>query len=171
MSKRDLENEFEAKYNEYGNMLYKIAFLYLGNATDTEDVLQDVFTKYLCGKYRFKNSEHEKAWFIRVTQNKCLDYLKKSGRKNECIEDVSATATYKNNDMEQDVISKVIALPEKYKSAIILFYYNDYTIEEISKTLKISKSAVKKRLQRGRDILKLELEDYALWKKTISKNL
>lgn len=162
MSKRDLENEFEAKYNEYGNMLYKIAFLYLGNASDTEDVLQDVFTKYLCGKYRFKNSEHEKAWFIRVTQNKCLDYLRKSGRKNECIDDVSATATYKNNDMEQDVISKVIALPEKYKSAIILFYYNDYTVEEISKTLKISKSAVKKRLQRGRDILKLELEDYAL---------
>lgn len=171
MSKRDLENEFEAKYNEYGNMLYKIAFLYLGNATDTEDVLQDVFTKYLCGKYRFKNSEHEKAWFIRVTQNKCLDYLKKSGRKNECIDDVPVTATYKDEDLEQDVISKVIALPQKYKSAIILFYYNDYTVEEISKTLKISKSAVKKRLQRGRDILKLELEDYALWKKTISKNL
>lgn len=171
MSKRDLENEFEAKYNEYGNMLYKIAFLYLGNATDTEDVLQDVFTKYLCGKYRFKNSEHEKAWFIRVTQNKCLDYLKKSGRKNECIDDVPVTATYKDEDLEQDVISKVIALPQKYKSAIILFYYNDYTVEEISKTLKISKSAVKKRLQRGRDILKLELEDYALWKKMISKNL
>lgn len=162
MSKRDLENEFEAKYNEYGNMLYKIAFLYLGNASDTEDVLQDIFTKYLCGKYRFKNSEHEKAWFIRVTQNKCLDYLKKSGRKNECIDDVPVTATYKDNDMEQDVIAKVIALPQKYKSAIILFYYNDYTVEEISKTLKISKSAVKKRLQRGRDILKLELEDYAL---------
>lgn len=162
MSKRDLENEFEAKYNEYGNMLYKIAFLYLGNASDAEDVLQDVFTKYLCGKYKFKNTEHEKAWFIRVTQNKCLDYLKKSGRKNECIDDVSVTATYKDEGLEQDVIAKVIALPEKYKSAIILFYYNDYTVEEISKTLKISKSAVKKRLQRGRDILKLELEDYAL---------
>ena len=162
MSKRDLEKEFEATYNEYGNMLYKIAFLYLGNASDTEDVLQDVFTKYLCGKYRFKNSEHEKAWFIRVTQNKCLDYLKKSGRKNECIDDVPVTATYKDEDLEQDVISKVIALPQKYKSAIILFYYNDYTVEEISKTLKISKSAVKKRLQRGRDVLKLELEDYAL---------
>ena len=162
MSKRDLENEFEAKYNEYGNMLFKIAFLYLGNASDTEDVLQDVFTKYLCGKYKFKNTEHEKAWFIRVTQNKCLDYLKKSGRKNECIDDVTVTATYKDEDLEQDVIAKVIALPEKYKSAIILFYYNDYTVKEISKTLKISKSAVKKRLQRGRDILKLELEDYAL---------
>lgn len=162
MSKRDLGNEFEAKYNEYGNMLFKIAFLYLGNDSDTEDVLQDVFTKYLFGKYKFKNSDHEKAWFIRVTQNKCLDYLRKSGRRRECIDDMPETATYKDEDLEQDIITKVIALPEKYKSAIILFYYNDYTVEEISKALKISRSAVKKRLQRGRDILKLELEDYAL---------
>ena len=91
MSKRDLETEFEAKYNNYGNMLYKIAFLYLGNASDCEDVLQDVFTKYLCGKAEFKNSEHEKAWFIRVTQNKCLDYLKKSGRKNVNVDDKEIT--------------------------------------------------------------------------------
>ena len=162
MSKRDLENEFEAKYNDYGNMLYKIAFLYLGNKSDCEDVLQDVFTKYLTGKYKFKNTEHEKAWFIRVTQNKCLDYLKKSGRKNVCIDDVNIIDTYNYDETEQDIISKVIALPVKYKSAIILYYYNDYSVEEISETLKISKSAVKKRLQRGRDILKIELEDYAI---------
>ena len=140
----------------------KTFHIYRNKLKDIKGETTEHITKYLCGKYRFKNSEHEKAWFIRVTQNKCLDYLKKSGRKNECIEDVSATATYKDEDLEQDVISKVIALPQKYKSAIILFYYNDYTVEEISKTLKISKSAVKKRLQRGRDILKLELEDYAL---------
>lgn len=161
MRKRDLETEFEAQYNEYGNMLYKIAFLYLGNKSDCEDVLQDVFTKYLTGKYKFKNAEHEKAWFIRVTQNKCLDYLKKSGRKNVSIDDTEITDTYNYDETAQDIISKVIALPEKYKSAIILYYYNDYSVEEISKTLKISKSAVKKRLQRGRDILKIELEDYA----------
>ena len=160
MSKRDLEKEFEAKYNEYGNMLYKIAFLYSGNASDAEDVLQDVFTKYLCGKYVFKDAEHEKAWFIRVTQNKCLDSLRKSGKKNVCIDDISVSDTYADEEITCDVISKVIALPSKYKSAIILFYYNGYTVEEISGILKISKAAVKKRLQRGRDILKLELEDY-----------
>jgi len=171
MSKRDLETEFEAKYNDYGNMLYKIAFLYTGNANDAEDVLQDVFTKYLTGKYKFKNAEHEKAWFIRVTQNKSLDYLKKSGRKSVCLDDVEITDTYNYDESEQDIISKVIALPEKYKSAIILYYYNDYSVEEISKILKISKSAVKKRLQRGREILKIELEDYAIWKKMILKNL
>ena len=162
MSKRDLENEFEAKYNDYGNMLYKIAFLYLGNKSDCEDVLQDVFTKYLTGKYKFKNAEHEKAWFIRVTQNNCLDYLKKSGCKNASVDDKEITDTYSYDETAQDIISKVIALPDKYKSAIILYYYNDYSVEEISETLKISKSAVKKRLQRGREILKIELEDYAI---------
>lgn len=162
MSKRDLETEFEIKYNDYGNMLYKIAFLYLGNASDAEDVLQDVFTKYLYGKYAFKDAEHEKAWFIRVTKNKCLDYLKSTGRKSLPLDNLSIAIIDNDSDMEQDIISKIIALPEKYKLVIILFYYNDYTVEEISKTLKISKAAVKKRLQRGRDILKLELEDYAL---------
>ena len=143
-------------------MLYKITFLYLGNKSDCEDVLQDVFTKYLTGKYKFKNAEHEKAWFIRVTQNKCLDYLKKVGRKNVSIDDKEITYTYNYDETAQDIISKVIALPDKYKSAIILYYYNDYSVDEISKILKISKSAVKKRLQRGRDILKIELEDYAI---------
>ncbi len=162
MKKRDLESEFETKYNDYGNMLYKIAFLYLSNAADAEDILQDVFTKYLCRGYRFKDAEHEKAWLIRVTQNKCLDYLRRSGRKTVCIDDIPLTDSHRHNDLAQDVISKVIALPEKYKTAIILFYYENYNVDEISKALKISQSAVKKRLQRGRDILKLELEDYDL---------
>lgn len=161
MKKRDLEKEFEEKYSGYGSMLYKIAFLYLGNAEDAEDVLQDVFTKFLFGKKKFNDSEHEKAWFIRVTQNKCLDVLKKSGRKNICIDDLSVAA-HVSSDLEQDVIAQVMALPEKLKSTVILYYYNGYNVDEISKILKISSSAVKKRLQRGREILKLELEDYAV---------
>ena len=43
MDKRDLEKEFDAKYNDYGKMLFKIAFLYVGNSADAEDILQDVF--------------------------------------------------------------------------------------------------------------------------------
>ena len=158
MSKRDLENEFEAKYNDYGNMLYKIAFLYLGNKSDCEDVLQDVFTKYLTGKYKFKNTEHEKAWFIRVTQNKCLDLLKRAERKNIPFEDMT-TATYDCDDDNTDVLQKVMALPENYKTCVILYYYNDYSVSEIAKTLRISKSAVKMRLKRSREMLKIELEE------------
>jgi len=159
MNRRDLEIEFETKYNDYGKMLFKIAFLYMGNSADAEDVLQDVFIKYLSSRRIFKNSEHEKAWFIRVTQNKCLDMIKKSSNKNIPIEDISAVICDERNDMTE-IIEKVLALPEKYKLSVILYYYNGYSTEEISKILKISKSAVKMRLKRSRDILKLELEDY-----------
>lgn len=159
MNKRDLEKEFETKYNDYGKMLFRIAYLYAGNSSDAEDILQEVFMKYLSGKYRFKNSEHEKAWFIRVTQNNAINLLKRKGRKNISLDDISGFTYEKNND-SSDILKKVIALPEKYKSTVILYYYDDYSVDQISEILKISKSAVKMRLKRGREILKLELEDY-----------
>lgn len=159
MKARDFEKEFEEKYNSYGSMLYKIAFLYLNNASDAEDVLQDVFSKYLLTRKNFNSKEHEKAWFIRVTQNYCLDKLRKQDRKNSEIDDLSVM-TQLDNDTKQDVERSIVALPPKYKIVIFLYYYSGYTVEEISAILKIGKSAVKKRLQRGREMLKLRLEDY-----------
>ncbi len=159
MKKREPEKEFEEKYDRYGSMLYKIAFLYLGNASDAEDVLQDVFVKYFFTKKSFNNAEHEKAWFIRVTQNRCLDILKKHDRQNINIDEINITAP-NEKETQEDVVRCVLALPPKYKAAIILYYYSSCTTEEISAILKISKSAVKKRLQRGREMLRLELEDY-----------
>ncbi len=162
MNKRVLEQEFEQKFELYGKMLYKIAFLYLGNSTDAEDVLQDVFVKYLNKKIQFKDEQHEKAWFIRVTQNNCKDLLKRSEHKNSSLDSVSLKEEqfFKNDETKIDVYKKLLMLEPKYKSVIVLYYYQDFTVAEISKALKISESAVKMRLKRGREILKLELEDY-----------
>ena len=160
MKNRDLEKEFEEKYNLYAAMLYRISFLYLGNSADAEDVLQDVFTKFFYSKNKFNNAEHEKAWLIRTTQNACLDLLKKSGRKNVSVEDVELSV-YCENDARQDVLRSIFALQPRYKCVVLLYYYNGYSVEEIARILRISKSAVKKRLQRGREMLKPELEDYA----------
>lgn len=160
MEKRDLEKEFEEKYRIYGKMLYKIAFLYVGNPSDAEDVLHDVFIKYLETQKRFKDETHEKAWFVRVTQNKCLDRLKRSERKNVSLLSVEETA-YEGSENPNEVLKTVLALPEKYKSCVILYYYNDMSVKEISSTLRIGVSAVKMRLERARKLLKLELEDHA----------
>ena len=159
MKQRDLEKEFESVFEKYGKMLYKIAFLYLGNASDAEDALQEVFIKYLKADKAFKNDGHLKAWLIRVTQNKCKDYLK-SPFRNSGSYDESIDFMHSDSDLSIDVIKKTVALPQKYKSVIILHYYYDYSVKEISTTLKISESAVKMRLKRGREILKMELEDY-----------
>lgn len=160
MKSRDLEKEFEEKYRLYAAMLYRISFLYLGNSADAEDVMQDVFTKYFFGKAKFSGAEHEKAWLIRTTKNACLDWLKKAGRKNVSTQEVSLSV-YCENDARQDVLRSVLALPAKYKIVVLLYYYNDCSVEEIARILKLSKAAVKKRLQRGREMLKPELEDYA----------
>lgn len=159
MNQRDLEKEFELVFENYGKMLYKIAFLYLGNKDDAEDVLQEVFIKYLRSSKSFKSCEYEKAWLIRVTQNKCRDLLKSPFRKVVDYEDM-VCSVFSNNDLQIDIIKQLVLLPPKYKSVVILHYYNEYSVKEISDILKISESAVKMRLKRGREILKLELEDY-----------
>lgn len=160
------EDLFERKYDEYGEMLYRIAYLFVANASDAEDILQDVFVQLLYSAPAFKDAEHEKAWLIRVTQNHCKNLLKSSGRKNVPLDDLqSLHGTTVDTDMRLDVIRQVIALPFKYKSAVILYYYNDYPVEKIAKVLNISKSAVKMRLKKGRELLKLELEEYGYGEK------
>lgn len=141
-------------------MLYRIAFVYLGNPDDTEDVLQDVFVAFLYNTSGYKSDEHEKAWLIRTTQNKCLNLLKSSTRKTVDIDDIPLPNNEDNKDLHIDIINRILALPPKYKTAVILHYYNDYSVSEIAKILKISKSAVKMRLKRSRELLKIQLEDY-----------
>ena len=152
---------FDELYQKYGEMLYKIAFLYFGNSYDAEDVLQEVFVKAL-QKLPNGTDEYQKAWLIRVTQNQCKDMLKRSENKNLCIDDVVLAGECENinNESRIDILQKIIKLSPKYKTAVILYYYYDYSVAQIADTLKISQSGVKMRLKRGRDILKLELEGY-----------
>ncbi len=161
----NFEETFTEKYKLYGDMLYKIAFLYTGNPSDAEDVLQDVFTKFFYIKKDFTSQEHEKAWFIRITQNKSIDYIRK--RKGSCelyLEkgETTAETLFSDSDLKEDILSQIAKLDKKYKTVVILYYYYDYSIKDIAGTLKISTEAVKKRLQRSREQLKVEMEDYNL---------
>ncbi len=156
----ETKNDFNTTYDMYGDMMYKIAYLYLGSADDAEDVMQDVFVKLITKAPKFKNEEHKKAWLIRTTQNRCKDKLKASERSNVNIDDYNIPSENRNMDTKIDIITEILKLPALYKSAIILYYYYDYSVSEIARTLKISSSSVKMRLKRGREILKIELEDY-----------
>lgn len=152
--------DFETLYADYADMVYKIAFVYCGNAADSEDVLQEVFMRYLYSSPRFHDDEHEKAWLIRVTQNLCCNMLKSPLRKACDIESLSIAADTPDREQKLDLLAKVIALPAKYKSAMLLYYYYDYSVTETAHTLKISTSAVKMRLKRAREQLKTALEGY-----------
>lgn len=65
------------------------------------------------------------------------------------------------DDKKLDVRNKLLKLDSKYKTVLYLYYYEDYTVEMIANTLSLSKSNVKMRLKRGRELLKNELEEYS----------
>lgn len=107
----DINENISMALKKYSDMVRRICFLYLKNNTDVEDVFQEVFLKLLQNKTPFENEEHEKAWIIRVTINKCKDLLKSFWRRNtDSIEDIELAFEDKT---EGELIHVVLSLPKK----------------------------------------------------------
>lgn len=139
----------------YGDMLYRTAYLLLGNPHDVQDVLQEVFLRYMEKSPHFTSQDHEKAWLLRVTSNCCKDCLR--FRKCHSYIDLELLQDHLPAPEEQHFIQELYALPAKWKTVLLLHYFEGYPVKEISKITGLSESAVKKRLQRAREALKLEL--------------
>lgn len=146
---------FESSYDAYGAMVYRLAMVYLGRRADAEDVTQEVFCRLLWRAPAFLNEAHEKRWLLQVTANLCKDQLKGFWRKRAAALDVDIPTEHQ---ADQGVLEAILALPETYKGPIHLHYYEGYSVAEVAEILGLSPSAVKMRLKRGREQLKLELE-------------
>ncbi len=154
------ENDVKRAYEKYSDMLFRIALLEIRNHEDAMDAVQDVFLKYMQKSILFSSDEHEKAWFIRSTINRCRDiYRKNAVRNHEDIADIEHTvAAEEVSDETKEVLQAVEQLPEKNRTVIVLHYLEGMSVEATAKTLKLSLSAVKMRLSRGREMLKDILE-------------
>ena len=149
------EKEFEEKYKLYNKMLYSIIYGYTLNVDDAKDILQDVFIKYINMDKRFDSLDSEKYYLIRMTINMCNNYY----RMNKII--IRTSNDYQDDKGSNYLLKRIIKeLPQKYKEVIILYYYDSYDIKTIASILKLSESAVKKRLERARNKIKDELGDY-----------
>lgn len=154
------EAEFEIKYKLYAQELMNVCYGYTKDKCASEDIIQNVFIKYLNSKKFFNNQNEEKYWLIRVAINECKNYLKIRKRtiyNDDVIEYISPK--YDKDDKIYIVSRIVKELPEKYRSVIVLHYYNSLSIIDISNTLKISSDNVKKRLERARKMVKAKLEE------------
>ena len=153
------DESLENAINVYSDMVYRLAFFQMKNKSDADDVFQDVFFRYIRKKPSFESSEHEKAWFIRVTVNCCKNMFSSAWRKRTVPLDESIPYIDKE---ESDLFRELQKLPKKYIAVVHLYYYEDMSIDEISKAIGISSSAVKMRLMRARNMLKdvLKEEDY-----------
>lgn len=153
------EKEFEIKYKLYAQMLFNICYGYTKSKVESEDLIQNIFLKYLKYNKTFKTLDDEKYYLIRTTINECKNYIKSGFKKKEIInqEIIDNSPSLQNNELA--ILKRTIdLLDDKYKVVIILYYYQSFNINEIANILKISISSVKKRLERGRNILKQLME-------------
>lgn len=151
------EREARRAIEEYGDTVRRICFLNLKNHDDTEDIFQNVFLKFLMYKGEFKDKEHEKAWFIRVTINACKDLLRNFYRKNNVPLDGLEEIAGDMDNGSRELLQVVLTLPEKYKTPIYLFYYEDYTAVEIGKMVGKNTNTIYTLLSRGKEQLKERL--------------
>ena len=161
--------EYNAYIEKYLKMVYRISFHYFGNRDDAEDVSQDVFVKLYSSNLKPKSEEELKAWLIRVTTNTCHNYFRNPFRKRKTeIEEKELENIIGTSSSEQEienrkvVMDAVMSLPEHYRIIVYLFYYEEYSIGQISKILRIKETTIQTRLSRARGKLKTVLSDCSL---------
>lgn len=143
--------DVERVVHTYGNMLFRLCLITLGSASDAEDVIQETMITYLQKKPEFKDAEHEKAWLITVASNKCKDLLR--FRARHPMIDLEQIQEFAPEDSDSGILEALMTLPEKFRVVLILYYVEEYRIEEIAKVIGKTPSAVKMRLQKGRSLL------------------
>ncbi|MGN0493368.1 MAG: RNA polymerase sigma factor [Acutalibacteraceae bacterium] len=142
----------EAAFRKYADEVYRLAFVRTGNRSDSDDILQEVFLRYMRVWGKMQSEEHVKATLIRITVN-CSNSLLSSAwfKKTEPLdENIPAQSP---EDCE-NALSEVLRLPVKYRTVIHLYYYMGYSVAEIAELTGTNPSTVKTRLSRARGRLK-----------------
>lgn len=161
MNNRNLSN-IRQIVDEYSTMLLKISYSYTKNREDSEDILQEVFIKF-CNQDDFVDDNHIRSWLVRVVINDSINYIKSAYKRRQSGQEVDInqiSGLNHSSDKDGDeLINIVTLLPEKYRAAIYLYYYEEYSVEEIATMLGKRKQGVYTMLKRGRALLKKMIEE------------
>jgi len=143
--------KIESLLQTYGNSLFRLSLVMLRNESDAEDAIQDTMIRYLQKAPNFQNADHEKAWLFKVCTNICHDMLRY--RKRHPQVDIDTQYHLTEKEIDASLLDALMELPEKFKLVLILYYVEGYRIHEIAEIIERSPSAVKMRLQKGRNLL------------------
>lgn len=146
----------EKAFESYADVVYRLAFVRTKNRSDSEDILQEVFLRYMKVWEKIESEEHLKAMLLRITVN-CSNSLHTSSWFKKTVP-LEENVLHTDNLENTDVLIEVLKLPLKYRTAIHLHYYFGYSVNEIADILKTNPSTVKTHLSRGREMLKRRLD-------------
>lgn len=145
----------EQAVTDYADMVYRVAFHYLGKRTDAEDAMQETFYRLCRASVEFASEDHLKHWLIRVVINeskklKRSAWFRRMVPLDEMQQDVAAP-------QQQELLPLVMMLPEKYRTVIYLYYYEGWPVKDIAAALSTKPSTIQTWLMRARERLRKSL--------------
>lgn len=152
--------EIEEVIEQYSTMIFRLAMVRMQNKADAEDIVQDTFLRLLQQVQKgvtFKEEEHLKAWLLTVATNRGKSILTMAWNKR--TEGIDSAMEVAAPEQKTDYAYEyVMRLPEKYRVAITLFYYEQLSTEQIAEIMKTKTATVRSYLHRGREKLKKMME-------------
>ncbi len=155
-NQKNSDEEIRNLVSKYSPLIFRISYCILCNRTDAEDAVQETFLKYLTKAPDFNGEEHRKAWLIKVSANISKNMLLlRRKRETVSIDDITDIGI---DEKDYERFEIIMSLPAKYKIVLTLYYVEGYKSKEIADIINISEEAVRKRLQKGRELLRKEIE-------------
>ena len=149
----------EEAFTKYADRMFAAAFAVCRNRMDADDAVQDTLIKYHSLRKDFEDENHLKAWLLRVVINRAKDISASFWRRNKVPWEDYMTELAFEAPEDSRLFEAVMRLPDKYRTVIHLFYYEDYSIQEIAAILNSREGTVKSQLSRGRELLKTMLKE------------
>jgi RNA polymerase sigma-70 factor (ECF subfamily) len=153
--------QLEYLMRRFGDKVLKLAYYHIRDRHQAEDIVQEVFCRVYKNLDKFRGESSYYTWIYRITVNVCRDYIRSAYfRRILPWGDPGYTDILKKSEERMfeaveggEVFQRVMDLPLKYRSVIVLYYFEDLKTNEIAEVLKIRENTVRTRLCRGRKIL------------------
>ncbi len=159
--------DFDTFVSEFQHTFYNLAYSYVQNEADAEDLCQEIFLKLYMKQTKFRHQCKLSTWSYRIAVNTCLDFLRKQKRRPQRAElDAARALSPPSQEPESRLVREdtashvrrlVTQLPAKYRDVIILYHFLQLSYEEIAKALELPLRTVETRLYRGRNKLKEQM--------------
>jgi len=148
----------------YMNRLLRVSFLYLQNKFDAEDCVQNTFLKAYAHMDQLHRLDNPFPWLTRITINESKQFHRKQrreilGNAPTLLEQESAESAHLRDLRDRSVYYAVLALPEKYRAPIALFYFEELSTQEIGQILGVNPATVRTQVSRGRRLLQKRLKE------------
>lgn len=151
--------EIESRLTTYADISYRVALSYCKNRYDAEDIVQNVLIKLLQTNTEFADDTHVRKWIVRVTVNECNSLYRSFWKRNiTSLEDARLQEQFSSPE-KSELYHALCNLSPKYRIVVHLYYYEEYSIREISQLLGIKETTIQTRLMRARKYLKQQLKE------------